>query len=152
MGDLVKRRLIENLLGGIVPDSLFLTFRKATKKQILEIEKEVQEVITFIERIHRWYIAKHDDLDSTEKDIISMDAARRIVDIGLVHAGKYPLLTLKTLLQGLLINWHVLRPSDIKVAARNIIRYIHAEAERAHNEMSSAPVIGTEKSFIKTTI
>lgn len=130
MGDIVRRHLFENLLGGIFSDSFFLTFKKANQKQILETEKEVQEVITFIEMIHRWYLAKQDDMDSTEKDAISMDVARRIVDIGLLHSEEFPLLTLKTLLQGLLINRRVLRPSDIKIIARNIIRYIRTETDR----------------------
>jgi hypothetical protein len=152
MGNTVRRHLIENLLGGMVPDSFLLTFKKANMKQILETEKEVQEVITFIERIHRWYIAKQDDLDSTEKDVISMDVARRIVDIGLFHSEKHPLLNLKTLLQGLLINCRVLRPSDIKIMARNIIRYIRTETERVTDEMPSAPKVGAQRSCVNIKI
>jgi hypothetical protein len=152
MGDKVRRYLIENLLGGMVPDPFFLTFRIANQKQILETEKEVQEVISFIERIHRWYIAKQDDLDSTEKDVISMDVARRIVDIGLLHSEKFPLLTIKTLLQGLMINCRVLRPSDIKIVARNITRYIRTETERVTDEMPSAPNVGAQRSSVNIKI
>jgi len=150
MGNLVRRRLIENLLEDMVPDTLFSTLLSCTQKQVLEKEKEVREVIYFIERIYQRYIAKHDALNSSDKDTISMDAARRIVDIGLLHSEKYPFLTLKTILRGLLINSRVLRLLDIKVVARNIIKHLFAEAERASDEISNAPSVGVNKSYIKT--
>ena len=146
-GNMVRQQLISNTLGEKVSLSLIMALKRATKKQVLECDEEVLGVANLIKRLCQQYVADHKEFDKDEKGRISREAARRILDIGLHYSRINPQLTIRVLLKGLFLNWHVLRLSDVKTLSRNTFSYVLSGDEELSPESTKAPLLEFENHY-----
>ena len=113
----IMRQILLKLLGKDVPDRLITSFRKASKKELLDTGEELRAVTILIRNLYQAYVL-HYGLSNEERKQVAEDASRRLMLLAMQHLVCRPITSFRVILQALCLNRRILPKSYIRKAVR----------------------------------